>query len=206
MPEVLLAAAGRRRSPATLSAFHAGRPPRDKGMRYPGDPPTVEEIVAVMRAAARHGARSAPARPGRRALARRAACRRGSVARRGGCRSAPRLGACAPRQGRPPARGRHRRLGLGTVAAVARHRPRIAGHRHRVALAARHRHRRDHRSRPRPARAHDRGQHEPSAATALTSGARTTRHAPRPPRASRARRRRGSPIPTSERAPCGRPA
>src|SRR5215218_1365426 len=25
------------------------RPPRDKGMRYPADPPTIEEIVAVMR-------------------------------------------------------------------------------------------------------------------------------------------------------------
>ena len=45
----LLDAAGRRRSPATLSEFHAGRPPRNKGMRYPADPPTIEEIVSVMR-------------------------------------------------------------------------------------------------------------------------------------------------------------
>jgi hypothetical protein len=44
-----LDAAGRRRSPATLPGYHAGRPPRNKGMRYPADPPTVEEIVAVMR-------------------------------------------------------------------------------------------------------------------------------------------------------------
>src|SRR3954453_6976159 len=51
MSEVLLDAAGRRRSPATMSAFHAGRPPRNKGMRYPADPSTVEEIVAVMRGA-----------------------------------------------------------------------------------------------------------------------------------------------------------
>ena len=43
--------AGRRRSPATMSAFHQGRPPRNKGQRYPADPPTVEEIIAVMRAA-----------------------------------------------------------------------------------------------------------------------------------------------------------
>src|SRR4051812_28646076 len=43
----LLDAAGRRRSPASLPGFHAGRPPRNKGMRYPADPPTVEEIVAV---------------------------------------------------------------------------------------------------------------------------------------------------------------
>ena len=52
-----LDSAGRRRSPATMPGYHAGRPPRNKGMRYPADPPTVEEIVAVMRHAAanRHG-------------------------------------------------------------------------------------------------------------------------------------------------------
>jgi hypothetical protein len=44
-----LDAAGRRRSPATMPGYHAGRPPRNKGMRYPADPPTVDEIVAVMR-------------------------------------------------------------------------------------------------------------------------------------------------------------
>ncbi len=38
-------------SRVTLPGHHAGRPPRDKGRRYPADPPTVEEIVAVMRAA-----------------------------------------------------------------------------------------------------------------------------------------------------------
>ena len=50
-------AAGRRRSPATLPGYHAARPPRNKGVRYPADPPTVDEIVAVMRHAAddRHG-------------------------------------------------------------------------------------------------------------------------------------------------------
>ena len=47
----LLDCAGRRRSPATLSGFHRGLPPRNKGLRYPPDPPTVEEIIAVMRAA-----------------------------------------------------------------------------------------------------------------------------------------------------------
>jgi hypothetical protein len=49
MTELLLDAAGRRRSPATMLGFHAGRPPRNTGHRYPADPPTVEEIVAVMR-------------------------------------------------------------------------------------------------------------------------------------------------------------
>ncbi len=48
---VVLDAAGRRRSPATMPGFHAGHPPRNKGLRYPADPPTVEEIVAVMRIA-----------------------------------------------------------------------------------------------------------------------------------------------------------
>jgi len=51
MSELLLDAAGRRRSPATLPDFHAGRAPRNKGIRYPADPPTVEEIIAVMRGA-----------------------------------------------------------------------------------------------------------------------------------------------------------
>ena len=55
----LLNAAGRRRSPVTLPGYLAGRPPRNKGPRYPPDPPTVEEIVNVMRQAGDgvHGAR-----------------------------------------------------------------------------------------------------------------------------------------------------
>ena len=51
---VVLDSAGRRRSPATMPGYHAGRPPRNKGMRYPADPPTVEEIVAVMRLTGEH--------------------------------------------------------------------------------------------------------------------------------------------------------
>ena len=50
MSELLLDRARRRRSSATMPGFHAGRPPR-KGLRHPADPPKVEEIVAVMRAA-----------------------------------------------------------------------------------------------------------------------------------------------------------
>jgi site-specific recombinase XerD len=51
MSELLLDRAGRRRSPATMPGFHAGRPPCNKGVRYPADPPKVEELVVVMRAA-----------------------------------------------------------------------------------------------------------------------------------------------------------
>jgi site-specific recombinase XerD len=51
MPELLLDRAGRRRSLATFPGFHAGRAPGNKGLRYPADPPKVEEIIAVMRAA-----------------------------------------------------------------------------------------------------------------------------------------------------------
>ncbi len=54
MSELLLDRAGRRRSPASMPGFHAGRPPRNKGLRYPADPPKVEKIIAVMRAAG-HG-------------------------------------------------------------------------------------------------------------------------------------------------------
>jgi len=50
MGSVLLDAAGHHRSPATMPGYHRGRPPRNKGEKYPADPPTVEEIVAVMRA------------------------------------------------------------------------------------------------------------------------------------------------------------
>ena len=44
-------ATGRRRAAVTQPGYHAGRSPRNKGRRYPADPPTVEEIVAVMRTA-----------------------------------------------------------------------------------------------------------------------------------------------------------
>ena len=49
MSELLLDRAGRRRSPATLPGFHVGHAPGNKGLRYPADPPKVEEIIAVMR-------------------------------------------------------------------------------------------------------------------------------------------------------------
>src|SRR5215210_7623008 len=51
MSELQRDRAGRRRSPATMPGFLAGRPPRNKGLRYPADPPKIEEIIAVMRAA-----------------------------------------------------------------------------------------------------------------------------------------------------------
>jgi site-specific recombinase XerD len=59
MESVLLDATGHRRSPATTPGYHRGRPPRNKGEQYPADPPTVDEIVAVMRQAGdtRHGRR-----------------------------------------------------------------------------------------------------------------------------------------------------
>lgn len=56
---VLVDAAGRRRSPATVPGHLAGRAPRNKGMQYPPDPPRPEEIIVVMRQAGqdRHGLR-----------------------------------------------------------------------------------------------------------------------------------------------------
>ena len=50
MSELLRDRAGRRRLPATMPGFHAGQAPCNKGLRYPADPPKVEEIIAVMRA------------------------------------------------------------------------------------------------------------------------------------------------------------
>jgi site-specific recombinase XerD len=49
MASMLLDAAGHRRSPATFPGYHRGRPPRNEGEQYAPDPPTVEEIVSVMR-------------------------------------------------------------------------------------------------------------------------------------------------------------
>jgi integrase len=43
----LIDATGRRRSPAATPGFRTGKAPRNKGQRYPADPPTVEEIVAA---------------------------------------------------------------------------------------------------------------------------------------------------------------
>ena len=100
-----------------MPGYHAGRPPRNKGMRYPADPPTVEEIVAVMRHTSddRHGWRV-------RAMI--------VVLWRAGLRiqealalaehdldHAARIDPRPPRQGRAPPRGRHGRVGLGAAAA-----------------------------------------------------------------------------------------
>ena len=51
---------GRRRSPASVPGYLAGRPSRIKGRRYPPDPPRTEEIIAVMRCCGDgiHGARA----------------------------------------------------------------------------------------------------------------------------------------------------
>jgi integrase len=126
MSELLLDAAGRRRSPATLPEFHAGRPPRNKGMRYPADPPTVEEIVTVMRSAGDgiHGRRLRGLivvlwRAGLRIHEALALAEADLDARRGSL--------LVPRQGRPAPRGRHGRLGLGTARALARRARRAAG-------------------------------------------------------------------------------
>ena len=55
----LFDAAGRRRSPAAVPGYRRGCIPRNKGQRYPADPPRVEKIIAVMRVAGVgvHGAR-----------------------------------------------------------------------------------------------------------------------------------------------------
>jgi hypothetical protein len=115
---VLLDAAGRRRSPATMPGFRCGRPPRNKGLRYPADPPTIEEIVAVMRVAGTttHGLRT-------RALVVvlwRAGLRI-SEAGAGGERLGPlaRQHPCPLRQGRQATPGRNGPMGMGTDRPVA---------------------------------------------------------------------------------------
>jgi hypothetical protein len=70
-----------RRSVATLPGHHCGRAPRNKGMRYPADPPTVEEIILVMRHAGDR-ARAAVARADRGHVARGLAYQRDARADR----------------------------------------------------------------------------------------------------------------------------
>ncbi|HEY6397059.1 MAG TPA: hypothetical protein VIX82_06360 [Solirubrobacteraceae bacterium] len=50
MESMLLDAAGGWCSPATMPGFRGGRRSRNKGERYPADPPRVEGIVSVVRA------------------------------------------------------------------------------------------------------------------------------------------------------------
>jgi site-specific recombinase XerD len=47
----LVDSTGRLRSPAATPGHWAGYAPPNKGLRYPADPPTVEEIILVMREA-----------------------------------------------------------------------------------------------------------------------------------------------------------
>jgi hypothetical protein len=44
--QIMIDVAGRPHSPATLPGYHAVRPPRNAGRRYPADPPQVEQIIA----------------------------------------------------------------------------------------------------------------------------------------------------------------
>jgi hypothetical protein len=76
----ILGAACRRRSPATMPGLNTGRAPPNKGMLYPADPPTIEEIVSVTRTAGDsvHGQRPALIV----VLARRATYQRSALTRR----------------------------------------------------------------------------------------------------------------------------
>ena len=48
-PSHAMDARGYKRSVATLPGFHTGRVPRNRGRRYPADPPTTEEIIELLR-------------------------------------------------------------------------------------------------------------------------------------------------------------
>lgn len=61
MPEALRTPAGGPRSRATCPDSDSGGSPRNKGQGYPADPPTVAEIVTVMRHAG-HGLHAARVR------------------------------------------------------------------------------------------------------------------------------------------------
>jgi hypothetical protein len=124
MESVLLDAAGHRGSPATMPGYHQGRPPRNKGEEYPADPPTVEEIIAVMRAVGDRPEGHRLRALINAALARWAADQRS--ARSSGERSGS-LSRCRARaawQRRQASRGRDGPMGLGAARPVAQDPPR----------------------------------------------------------------------------------
>jgi site-specific recombinase XerD len=141
MSERLFDAAGRRRAPATVPRFQGGRAPRNKGMRYPADPPTVEELVAVMRAAGEtiHGQRLR----GQIVVLWRAGLRIREALALAEAGLDPRCGAVLVRRGRAAAAARSAwTSGPGAAAAMAHRRGRTPGR----ATVLHH-----HRSDPRPA-------------------------------------------------------
>jgi hypothetical protein len=73
MSDLLLDAAGRPRSPATMPGFHTGRPPRNKGQRDPADPPTGRGDCCGHARHRRRAPCTSAARPDRCAVAGRAA-------------------------------------------------------------------------------------------------------------------------------------
>jgi site-specific recombinase XerD len=103
-----------------MPGFHAGRPPRNKGLRYPADPPKVGEIIAVMRATG-DDAHGRPLR-GLIAILWRAGLRIQEALDLSEADLDQRRGELLVRsgRGRPASRGRHGRLGMGTAAAMAR--------------------------------------------------------------------------------------
>jgi integrase len=138
---VLLDSAGRRRSPATMPGYHAGRPPR-QGHAVPRRP---ADGRGDRRRHAPHGRGStwvAASRDDRRALARRSAHSRSPRAGRIRPRPAPRVAARPQRQGRQAPRSRDGRVGLGAPAPMAHCTARAA---HRAAVLH---HRRATRGRP----------------------------------------------------------
>ena len=128
--ELLLDAAGRRRSPAAMPGHNAGQAPRNKGRVYPADPPTVDEIVAVMRQTPPDRAWAQGPGADRGAMARRTADAGSAVADRVRSRPAPRVDPDSPRQREPSAGSRDGRLGVvRSSRAMARRPCRAAGRR-----------------------------------------------------------------------------
>jgi hypothetical protein len=107
----VLDAAGRRRSPATLPGYHAGRPPRNKGS---ATRPTPTHGGRDRRGHAPHmrrPSRLARTSDDRRPLARRPAHPGSARACRARPRPPARIDPGPQRQGRPTTRGRHGRVG-----------------------------------------------------------------------------------------------
>ena len=142
----VLDSAGRRRSPATMPGYHTGRPPQNKGMRYPAPRERNGRLgLGAAAALARRPLRAARWLAGSASSTVQPAA--GPVKRRCARRALParRSGRCAAPVRAPPAAPRARARPRGRR---AEHHPapaRTREPRHHLELPPRHRYRRNHR-------------------------------------------------------------
>ena len=168
---VLDSAAGRGRSPATMPGFHRGRPPRNKGLQFPADPPTVGGDRRGHALRRRPTGWAADPRVDRVAVARGPAYQRGAVAGRDRSRRLARQHCRSQGERRAAPRGRISRMGVAARQQLVGDTPWNAS---RGTLVC------DRRRNPRPSLVGDRGSRHAKAPRARRRRPQAVRAAPAP--------------------------